>query len=677
MNTNFTESSTTGDLNSDLSVLNSKYWTTTNKEPKWKGAEDAAVDSVGTVTVAPKALNAYKIVLPEAADASGNLELAKDELILFFAEATGVTLEVAADNAYATTEAYISIGNTKMYERAELNLGDARGQGYRIQTAGTSLFINAESTLGCVYGVYGLLEELFGYEQFSVDCYTLNKVEMDVLPEMDITENPSFNARVPVSGTVKAKEEYAARMRMVNETYILKAGDYLHGGGMKEYHNALEILPPSYWKSGAGNKPNWFNDAGTQLCYTAHGNADDYKAMVAQIVDVITLLTLNSDSFSTSNFPEAKYITLTIPDNEDCCECAACTKAKNTYGSDAGAVINLCNDVREGIETWMDKNPTKKRDLTLLFFAYNRYFDAPVTLNAETGKYELNGGLTMRPDVGVWLAGSSYANYYYDINDSKNDDFRTAVQKWADVTNASGSDLCLWTYSLNNADYMIHADMYGETTFYNTNAYKFFAEMGVDMYYNQGPWNATETVTAFNRLNIYLDSQMMWDSTQSVTELTEKYFTAMYGAGASYMKQLYAAENAASKKLFNTDIEGVPNEYNNNVFDKFFSAITKREVNTWLQYISDAKAAVNAASDLDAEQKARYIAHIDEEWIAVKYWQMSNPYNWSVDKDAALAEFRAVLGYDATTQTYAKDVTIGERYGYTLTDWIKNNFSSP
>ena len=50
-------------------------------------------------------------------------------------------------------------------------------------------------------------------------------------------------------------------------------------------------------------------------------------------------------------------------------------------------------------------------------------------------------------------------------------------------------------------------------------------------------------------------------------------------------------------------------------------------------------------------------------------------YHGSSIKAEAKAEFREVLGYDATTGTYAKDVTIGERHTKTLTWWIENNFS--
>ena len=673
----FTEVSPKGTYTDKVTVLDSNYWNTTNNQPSWKTATDTAVTSVGKITVAPKALDAYKIVLPETSDLSGNLEFARDELIELLGEALGVTLTVASDQAYPTTDAYISISNTKMYQRANLSLGNAHGQGFRVQKVGESLFINSESTIGCVYGVYGLLNEWFNFEQFSADCYTLDKKVLDVLPEIDITENPSFNGRVPVSGTVTANETYAARMRMANVKYILEAGDpeNNNGEGWRSNHNVLEILPPNFWKT---TEPNWYsnqkdtNNNPKQLCYTAHGNPTDYTEMVNQIAKVLWEVSIRNDgALHKDKHPEAIYIALSSEDGDGVCTCNACKTAKTTYGSNAGAVLKLCNDVRAKIDEWMKlpANARFMRNVTLLFLAYNDYYYAPVTLNSTTGKYELKGGLTMRSDVGVYFAGSSDAQYYQSFDGDYNKDFKEELKKWSDVTNASGSPLGLWTYSLNNADYMIHADMYGADKFYNESAYQYFETMGVDFYYNQGPWNTTETVTAFNRLNIYLDSQLQWNNKQSVTTLIDKYFNAMYGAGARYMKQLYNAENVASSKLFNTMIEGVPNEYNNSTIDKFFDAITKSEVDTWLGYISSAKSAVQGDSSLSAEQKARCLANIDEEWIAVKYWQISNPFNWSVNKTEALSQFRAVLGYDATTGTYAKDVKIGERSGM-LTAWI-------
>ena len=678
INTNFTQVSTNGAITGDLSILDSTYWTTADNKPAWKGLADTAVTTFGELEIVQQYLandgaTEYAIVLPDGAD--DTLILAKDELVSFFEEATGATLTVAADSAYDKNSTYISIGDTKAFAASGLTLGNVNSQGYCINTKKNMIYINANSSLGCVYGVYGLLNELFDYEQFSVDCYTLNGASTVEVPVLNVTENPSFETRYPVSGTVTANDAYAMRLKTADMIYVLPAGDYRYNNdaGWRDNHNVLEILPPAYWK--AQGKTNWFSDDGDQLCYTAHGNSADYAAMVAQIVDAMTL-TIGSDTFFGGVYANAKYIAISGEDGDGHCTCSACQTAKATYGSDAGAAIKLCNDVREGLETWMNNNPKYKRDLTLLFLAYNKYFDAPVEMNQTTGKYELKGGLTLRSDVGVWVAGSSYAQYYYDIDHANNADFKDAFQRWVDVTEASGSDLCVWTYSLNNNEYLIHTDMYGENTFFNEKAYQYFESKGVDMYYNQGPWNATETVTAFNRLNIYLDAQLQWDSTQSVTELTNKYFNAMYGAGASYMKQLYNAENAASRELFDPDIVGVPNDQTNS-FESWFGVLSSSNINKWLGYITSAKNAVNADTTLTDEQKAAYIDHINEEWIAVKYWQMRYHGSSSSLKATAKEEFREVLGYNATTGKYGKDVTIGERYKYTLTAWIENNFSAP
>ena len=61
----------------------------------------------------------------------------------------------------------------------------------------------------------------------------------------------------------------------------------------------------------------------------------------------------------------------------------------------------------------------------------------------------------------------------------------------------------------------------------------------------------------------------------------------------------------------------------------------------------------------------------------MKYWQMRYHGSSSSLQATAKEEFREVLGYDSTTKKYAKNVTIGERYKYTLTEWVENNFSAP
>ena len=544
-------------------------------------------------------------------------------------------------------------------------------QGYHIERVNNTIYINSISSLGCLYGVYGLLEELFNYEQISNDCYLLDTKTTVAVPTINKTVNPDVELRLPSNGAILFDKTNSKRMQMGlgEENWLLKAGDYTNnnGAGWKAWHNSFEILPPDYWK-GQG-KTNWFSDDGTQLCYTAHGNTSDYNAMVAQIVNVMGIALSSSQVY---NYPDIAYVTLTTEDGDGHCTCSACQAAKAKYGSDVGAVIALCNDVRAGMEEWMDANPTFKREITLLFFAYNAYVTAPAEYNSTTGKYQFKGGLTMRPDVGVMYAVSDYVNYYYDIEHENNADFREQLDAWADLTNVNGSKLGLWTYSKNFSAYMLRADVYGGTAFFNNNAYRYFAEKGVDLWFNQGSTNGTETLSAFEKLNGYIDSQMMRDSTQDVATLTDKWFNAMYGEGATAMRTLYDAQNAMARNVFGTSKEGIPTVQVQKSTIK--SKLTTDELSKWFGYIDSAKEAVASYKTSNPELYAKYIEHINEEWIAVAYWQMylhGTIFNRSTYK----TQFREVLGYDATTKTYAKDVLPLERSDMTIAQWVENNFS--
>ena len=88
----------------------------------------------------------------------------------------------------------------------------------------------------------------------------------------------------------------------------------------------------------------------------------------------------------------------------------------------------------------------------------------------------------------------------------------------------------------------------------------------------------------------------------------------------------------------------------------------------------DVKAVASYATS-NPELYAKYIEHINEEWIAVAYWQMYLHTNIFTDKSVYKTQFREVLGYDATTKTYAKDVLPLERSDMTIAQWVENNFS--
>ena len=687
--TNFTEVTTTNTLTSDLSSFDTNYWKTENNQLNWKGMTGDAVTSLGTVELQPTSLvesgaTQYAIVLPSNADAT--LTTAKDELVTLFAEATGATLTVAEDVGYDTYGTYISIGNTQTFASSGVSVGDVNGQGYHIERVNNTIYINSQSSVGCLYGVYGLMEELFGFEQFSEDTYALNKLDTVECLELSLTYSPAFEMRMPTSGALIADATYRNRMRMAqSETDLFfQVGDYVNNKnetantGWRVWHNSLEILPYAYWT--AQGKTNWFsnnkvNGSVNQLCYTAHGNEEDYNAMVAQIVNVMSI-TLTSSQITSR--PDAIYLTLTSEDGGGVCTCTACTTAKSTYGSNSGAVIKLCNDVMAGVQEWMEANPTYKRDnVKLIFFAYNDYVTAPK-----------EGTIEMRGDVAVMYAISDYVNFHYDVYEPENDDFRTQFEAWAALADKSGSDFCVWTYSKNFSMYMLRADVYGDYAFFNEQAYSYFNAQGVDLWFNQGATNGTSNLSAFEKLNAYIDSKFMWDTNlqDDVIALTEKWFNAMYGAGAESMMSLYTEQNEKSREVFGTNKTGIPSV----AMDKSSAKkiLTESVLNTWFGYIDSAKSAVNADTSLSDEEKEKMIGHINEEWISVKFLYVYLYYSVldgldgvTVDIDAAKAEFKEVLKYEAAYDDngnlyYTNDVVLLEKGGCTLAEWIESDFTA-
>lgn len=58
-----------------------------------------------------------------------------------------------------------------------------------------SIFICGATDSGSLYGVYGFLEECFGYRYYAPDEYAIDSVYNMDLPNMDITNRPDFDYR--------------------------------------------------------------------------------------------------------------------------------------------------------------------------------------------------------------------------------------------------------------------------------------------------------------------------------------------------------------------------------------------------------------------------------------------------------------------------------------------------
>lgn len=127
-----------------------------------------------------------------------------------------------------------------------------------------------------------------------------------------------------------------------------------------------------------------------------------------------------------------------------------------------------------------------------------------------------------------------------------------------------------------------------------------------------------------------------------------------------------------ARNVFGTSKEGIPTVQVTKSTMK--SKLTTSVLSTWFSYIDSAKEAVASYTTSNPDLYAKYIERINEEWIAVAYWQVYLHSNF-LTNSTYKKQFREVLGYDASTGTYAKDVLPLERSDMTIAEWVENNFS--
>ena len=74
-------------------------------------------------------------------------------------------------------------------------------------------------------------------------------------------------------------------------------------------HNSLNWLPKSQFYA---DHPDWYNNGATELCYTAHGNKDEYEKMMQACVDkAVATLTL----YNKEDYPYLRILNFTEQDN--------------------------------------------------------------------------------------------------------------------------------------------------------------------------------------------------------------------------------------------------------------------------------------------------------------------------------------------------------------------------
>lgn len=554
----------------------------------------------------------YKIIIPT--NAGNKTNLAASELAKFFRQATYAELELETGNQqYSDSACYISIGENSYSNSANLSYSaEALGsEGYHIETKGNSIFICGGGDSGNLYGVYDLLNMLFGLEFYSNDEIFFETKFKLFLPMLNYSESPDFENRIIYTGAVINDRQFQQYTRTTSweEAWTGVGGTHssfkLIGGKDVEAH------PDWYARTLAedGTVLEYYN----QLCFT---NPEVIDALTKGVLDQL------------DRYPDRENVMVGIEDNRQYCCCPDCAAMMQEYGNSAAAsVIKCVNHIAAEVEEHLAGTG---RTVRVVMFAYYGYLDAPVTQTADGTFAPIDDTVVLADNAGVMIApiDSDYAHSYYETD--YNTAERRAFQQWTALTDS----IYLWTYTTNFSYMLTPYDAFNAMQ----ENFQFFKEHNVKYFYAQGQYANVQT-TGFIDLQTYLQSKLLWDVDENVEMLTDNFFKNYFKEASDPMRMYYEELRAHYAYLRTLGVNGGI-FFDIEVKDYWSYALLQR----WQGYCDEAYAAIEPLKETDPETYQKVYDRICQESIAIRHLTAS--FYKGMYSDTEYAEYVKTLKED-------------------------------
>ena len=536
----------------------------------------------------------YAIVIPE--NYAANENLAASELQRLFGEATKINLQILTEGENALPAGkYISLGRTKLFAASN---ADAKSEllgsdGFIIKTVGDDIFVCGGGNKGTLYGVYELLGHMLGYEMYAPDCYSLDKNVTELkLMNYDVTEKPDYAKRLE---GYKFVRDDATCLNNFRQSSYLNSFMFVNG---REVHNSFNYLPPEKFSA---EHRSWYSEGMEQLCYTAHGNKEEYEAMLEESFKVMKQVIIQS--------PELDTITFTQQDIKVWCTCDTCKASYNKYGTDAAVVIKFCNALNKKVRAWMDSDEGKeyKRDLAILFFAYYTTVPAPVKLT-ENGYVPIDD--TVKCDEGVYAFYAPLPlDYTSSIYGEANRDYKENFEKWAAVSDRT----YVWVYSTNFQHFLAPYDNFSSMQ----ELYNFVRGTKAYMLYDQSQMNQNGGATGFHVLKAYLTAKLQWNTQADYVELIDNFFANYYGRAVEPMRKYFDELRVHIAKLKAQGVYGGRESIYQDMSDISMWQLPILE--RWNGYIDEALNEIEAVKNIDNAAYETYVKHVVQERVFLNY----------------------------------------------------------
>ncbi len=515
-----------------------------------------------------------------------------------------------------------------MLQKAGVTLDTVSQLGYGIYRRGNSIFIFAEKDYIYQEAVLTFLENFLGMVYIRYDLVYYEKddgSDMWNLPNEDITGegSPIELRRDPSKWELNIENYYGTGMTLGSEVFIPlrdSHGNQVtaeggHGDGM--FHSSFYYIPPSVY--GISN-PGYFSTnelyidengiqsnvetTQNQLCYTAHGNADDLLAMQTIVAEKIVERALWSYD------KNRNVIVFGAQDINIRCGCTSCQAIESKYGTLSAANIIFTNGVAELVKEKLiaEGRSDRAEELVILFFAYQ---------HASTPPYsQYSSELRFSDNVGVFIA-SSKTEYAFSFDSTQNSKNADEIEGWSQFTN----NIYFWLYNYNTSDYLVPVNTF-EATRDNIN---FVIENGAKMVYFESSAENLQS-PGFTSFKLYLESQLLCDPTKSYEEIRDTFFDYFYGQGGAQMLSFY---NEVVTHMNSKRDAGITDFYGKVVTQNPCKAEywPLEKLVSWIALCDAALAALDVNdSNYEIYKKNILIEQLFPRWLLARFGQASGEY---------------------------------------------------
>ncbi|MBR2498741.1 MAG: DUF4838 domain-containing protein [Clostridia bacterium] len=571
-----------------------EYWSLSNRELCFNQKSIITVTAIDVEDgwVVKGGESEYAILVPDTL--SYELNIATEELIHFFKEATGVELPIVKNSNYNAYDKYISLGGTRLASSVPVSEAELGAQGFKVVTVGNNVVINAVGDFGVLWGVYGLLNEMFEYKYYAKDVYVIDtNVENLLLVNYNFQDKPDIETRIVADSQAYEDRQVAHRMYQT-EGY----GEFwlpFHN----PYHNSFYYVMDGL---DANNKPivpdrflstsSEYNK--TQLCYTGHGEESILNEMLERSVDYIIAAVKTQWKYRTNC--DALF---GIQDENGWCECTFCRNVINQYGTQSSTMILFMNKLRERLDERLEAENID-RQINLYYFAYFATEEPPV--HKENGEYVANDpALVCKEGLGIFYAPIS-ANFTQSIYSNENIVTYERLKSFEALTDK----LLVWTYACNYYDYFTPFDSFT----YMPDLFQAVVNNNGTYLFNQGRQDQGNS-SNFDTLRHYLVSRLGWDVDADVEALTDEFFDVYFGKAKEPMRDLY--NRYRERMRTNYDNLGLSSHvFANGVINS--SHLPKAALDNWMVLINQAYEL--AGNDEALRQR------ILRESIFIRYYQI-------------------------------------------------------